>query len=116
MIPFRFGSLLSRYNGVYYLVSTGSGGAYDPDGVWIPAKDERTPHQGHIQPVSAKMQQKEGGRYTEEDRTLYTTTKHATGDLIEYQGRKYTVHALEERDYSDVNKYILKKVVARDTV
>ncbi|MGF9906958.1 hypothetical protein [Brevibacillus porteri] len=116
MINFRFAPLLSRYNRPYYLVRPGSGGFHDPDGVWIPAKAERTPYQGHIQPVSAKLQQVEGGRYTEEDRTLYTTTKHTAGDLIEYQGKEYTVHALEERDYSDVNKYILKKVVARDSV
>ncbi|HBZ80918.1 MAG TPA: hypothetical protein DEP07_11095 [Brevibacillus sp.] len=116
MIPFRFGSLLSRYSGVYYLVRPGSGGAYDPDGVWIPANEERVPYQGHIQPVSAKMQQKEGGRYTEEDRALYTTHAHLVGDLIEYQGKLYTVHDSEERDYCDVNKYMLKKVVTRDTI
>ncbi|GED69394.1 hypothetical protein BRE01_30960 [Brevibacillus reuszeri] len=71
---------------------------------------------GHIQPVSAALQQEEGGNYTNEDRTLYTINKHLAGDLIEYQEKQYTVHAPEERDYRDVNKYMLKKVVARDPV
>ncbi|WP_411503477.1 hypothetical protein [Brevibacillus centrosporus] len=115
MIQFRFASLLSRYHNSYYLIGPGTG-KYNEVGVWVPAKQERTLYRGHIQPVSASMQQKEGGRYTEEDRTLYTTSKHRAGDLIEYQGKQYTVHVPEERDYSDVNKYMLKKVVARGTV
>ncbi|MCG7318013.1 hypothetical protein [Brevibacillus laterosporus] len=116
MIGFRFASLLSRYNSPYVLVRPGTGGAYNPDGVWEEATPDRVSLQGHFQPVSAKLQQVEGGRYTEEDRTLYTINKHAGGDLIEYKSTQYTVHSLEERDYSDINKYILKKVTTRDSV
>ncbi|AYB36803.1 hypothetical protein [Brevibacillus laterosporus] len=116
MIGFRFAPLLSRYNSPYVLVKPGTGGAYNPDGVWEEATPDRVSLLGHIQPVSAKLQQVEGGRYTEEDRTLYTTNKHAGGDLIEYKGVKYTVHPPEERDYCDINKYILKKVAVHDSV
>lgn len=115
MISFRFSPILSRYNTPYVLVRPETG-AYDLDGVWKPAEPSRTIYRGHFQPVSAKLQQAEGGRYTEEDRTLYTTNKHAAGDLIEYQSKQYIVHSPEERNYSDVNKYILKKVVTRDSV
>lgn len=116
MISFRFSPILSRYNTSYVLVRPGTGGSHNPDGVWIPAVPTRTTYMGHIQPVSAALQLEEGGNYTNEDRTLYTTNKHLAGDLIEYQGKQYTVHAPEERDYRDVNKYMLKKVVARDPV
>lgn len=116
MIGFRFAPILNKYNSSYYLLRPASGGAHDEDGVWIPAREERTPYRGHIQPVSAELKQVEGGRYTDDDRTLYTINKHAAGDLIEYKGVKYTVHPPAERDYCDINKYILKKVVARDSV
>jgi hypothetical protein len=66
--------------------------------------------------VNAKLQQVEGGRYTEDDRALYTTNSHAPGDLIEYKGIQYIVDAPDDRDYCDVNKYLVKKVVANDPV
>ncbi|MCM3143044.1 hypothetical protein [Brevibacillus sp. MER 51] len=116
MIRFRFAPMIRKYNKPYLLVRPGTGGSHDTDGVWTPAQPTRIQYKGHIQPIDTKLTQAEGGKYTENDRTLYTTNKHAAGDLIEYGGVQYTAHPPEDRDYCDVNKYILKKVVARDSV
>ncbi|MGG1651390.1 hypothetical protein [Paenibacillus sp. NRS-1780] len=110
MRKFRFGGIMRKYNIPYVFVRPGTG-RRDEDGVWIPAEPERVTLQGHFQPVSAKLQLEEAGRYTEEDRTLYTSAKHSTADRIEYQGNQYTVDTVEDREYSDINKYLLKKVV-----
>lgn len=115
MNRFRFAPILSRYTSPYILIRPGSG-AYDPDGVWQSAEPTRIPLRGNFQPVNAKLQQAEGGKYTEDDRALYTTHTHASGDLIEYQGVQYIVDAPDDRDYVDVNTYLVKKVVANDPV
>ncbi|SEI75512.1 hypothetical protein [Paenibacillus polymyxa] len=115
MRKFAFGGIVRKYNVPYVFVRPASG-YWDEDGVWIPAKEERVSLQGHFQPVSAKLQQEEGGNYTEEDRTLYTASKHSNGDRIEYQDNHYTVDTAEVREYSDINKYMLKKVVRNDSV
>lgn len=115
MIRFRFAPIVNKYNSPYILIRPGSG-EYDDDGVWQGSEPARIPFRGHFQPVNAKLQQAEGGRYTEEDRTLYTTNKHTSGDLIEYLGVQYIVDAPDDRDYCDVNKYLVKKVVVNDPV
>lgn len=112
---FRFASLLNRYNRPYTLIRLGSGD-YDQDGVWQAAEPIRIPLRGHFQPVNAKLQQAEGGKYTEDDRALYTTNIHDQGDLIEYKGVQYIVDDKDDRDYCDVSKYLVKKVVANDPV
>ncbi|MGN7359462.1 hypothetical protein ACTHPF_20525 [Paenibacillus sp. SAF-054] len=116
MRTFQFAGMLRKYNRPYTLVRLGKTEKYDDYGDPVPSQTERITHFGHIQPVDAKLQQVEGGRYTAEDRALYTVSEHQSGDLIEYQGIQYTVDAPEPRDYSDVNKYILKKVIANDPV
>lgn len=115
MRKFAFGGIMWKYNRPYVFVRSGSG-EWDDDGVWVPTQEERVSLQGHFQPVSDKLQQEEGGNYTEEDRTLYTASKHSTGDRIEYQGNHYTVDTAEVREYSDINKYLLKKVVRNDSI
>ncbi|MED1792889.1 hypothetical protein P4V54_09410 [Brevibacillus nitrificans] len=115
MTHFRFAHLVNKYNSPYTLIRLGSG-EHDLDGVWRAVEPIRIPLRGHFQPVNAKLQQVEGGRYTEDDRALYTTNSHAPGDLIEYKGIQYIVDAPDDRDYCDVNKYLVKKVVANDPV
>ncbi|MEB4781423.1 hypothetical protein P5G60_06655 [Paenibacillus jamilae] len=115
MRKFAFGGIIRKYNVPYVFVRPGSG-EWDEDGVWVPGKEERVSLQGHFQPVSAKLQQEEGGNYTEEDRTLYTAYVHSNGDRIEYQDNHYTVDTAEVREYSDTNKYMLKKVIRNDSI
>ncbi|WP_301171034.1 hypothetical protein [Brevibacillus nitrificans] len=115
MHRFRFAPIVNKYNSPYILVRPESG-EYDEDGVWQPAEPARIPLRGHFQPVNSNLQQAEGGKYTEDDRALYTTNKHKSGDLIEYQGVQYIVDAPEDRDYRDVIKYFVKKVVVNDPV
>lgn len=115
MMNFRFAGMMRKYNRPYILVRPGEG-KYDGKGDWQPAQPDRIALSGHIQPISVKMQQEEGGKYDEEDRTLYTTYRHRTGELIEYMGKQYTVDTLEDRDYCDVNNYMLKKAIIHDPV
>lgn len=115
MKRFRFGGVLKKYERLYTLVQAASG-KYDDDGVWIPSEPKRVNLRGNIQPVSDKLQQIEGGRYSEDDRVLYTLNQHENGELIEYEGKQYNIESLEPRDYLDVNKYILKARVANAPV
>ncbi|MEY9097084.1 hypothetical protein ABH899_005778, partial [Paenibacillus sp. RC84] len=41
---------------------------------------------------------------------------HEPGDLVTYKGVQYTVVSPQEREYRDVNQYVLKKVVANDPI
>jgi len=116
MRRFHFAAVTRKYNEPYTMVRPGKTEEYDEYGDPILSQTVREAHYGVIQPVDAKLQQAEGGRYTAEDRALYTVSGHQSGDLIEYQGSQYTVDAPETRGYSDVNKYILKKVIAHDPV
>ncbi|MNM78152.1 hypothetical protein D3C81_900420 [compost metagenome] len=115
MMKFKHAGLLKKYEVPYIFVQPGTG-QYDDVGVWQTAEPERTTLRGNIQPVSIKLIQDEGGRYNEDDRTLYTVIVHNTGDIIEYHGKQYTVDAPQIRDYADVNKYMLKARVANDPV
>lgn len=116
MRRFQFAEITRKYNVPYTLVRLGKTEEYDEYGDPVPSQTVREAHYGVIQLVDARLQQAEGGRYTAEDRALNTVSEHQAGDLIEYKGIQYTVDAPEIRDYSDVNKYILKKVIANDPV
>ncbi|MFD1777016.1 hypothetical protein [Paenibacillus rhizophilus] len=115
MRRFGFAGVLRKYEQSYDVVRPGSGIRND-DGDWIPATPERTSYRGSIQPVSARLRAAEGGIYTESDRMLYTTAQHATGDIVEVSGVQYKVDEVTERAYSDVNQYLLRKVVANAPV
>ncbi|MDR9857869.1 hypothetical protein RJP21_30200 [Paenibacillus sp. VCA1] len=116
MRQFQFAGIMRKYFRPYILVRPGETKGYDEYGDPIPSDPERITLQGHIQPLDAKLTQAEGGKYTAEDKALYTLSEHAGGDLIEYQGSQYIVDDPALRDYSDIKKYLLKKVVANDPV
>jgi hypothetical protein len=111
---FRLGGTLLRHSAPYLLISqpvTNPDDAYDSDGVFRSPEPTSTTCRGSIQPLSARWLQLDGGKYTEDDRALYTTSKHQNGAVIEYQGQRYQVDGVDERpDYCDVNKYLLKRV------
>ncbi|GBF73056.1 hypothetical protein PA598K_01341 [Paenibacillus sp. 598K] len=111
---FRFAGILRKYNRPYTLVRD-AGGAY-VGGKWVPSPPERLRLSGVVQPVSARLRASEGGNYTDTDRMLYTVTTHASGERIEHQGVQYTVAELTEREYSDVNQYLLRRVVVNAPV
>ncbi|OPA77510.1 hypothetical protein BVG16_13740 [Paenibacillus selenitireducens] len=115
MRNFRFASIVRKYFRPYVQVQE-SEGKRDEDGVWIPSEPILKSLQGHIQPISAELQQVEGGRYTKTDRMLFTESSHESGDIIGYQGNRYTVGTEVEREYSDINQYVIKKVIVSDTV
>jgi hypothetical protein len=113
---FRFASTIRRYETPYELVRQGEGD-YDSVGVYRPPEPQRTSLRGVIQPVSAKLLQLDGGRYTEDDRTLFTTFRHAEGDIIEHAGKQYTIDGFQDRSaYSDVHQYTMKRVSTHDPV
>jgi|GEM_PF-1686661 len=117
---FRFARTLARHSAPYVLVSVPAADpddAYDEDGVYVPPVPAETPLRGSIQPLTARWLQMDGGKYTEDDRVLYTVSTHRDGDIILYQGKRYTVGGEGERpDYTDYNKYLLKRVTTHDSV
>ncbi|MGG6311568.1 hypothetical protein [Paenibacillus macerans] len=105
---FFFAGILRKHNVPYFLIRSDNGD-YDRLGEWKPPEPSRTVCYGHFQPLDAKLQQSEGGRYTSKDKALFTSATHQNGDVIEYQGEQYTVDDEDdERAYSDIHKYILK--------
>ncbi|AIQ31641.1 hypothetical protein P40081_28525 [Paenibacillus sp. FSL P4-0081] len=114
MRSFRFAAVVRKYFRPYTQVRD-SGGAW-VTGKWVPSPPERVQRSGSIQPVSAILQATEGGNYTKTDRMLYTTATHSTGERIEYLGVQYTVEESPDREYSDINQYLLRKVVANAPV
>ncbi|ULO08932.1 hypothetical protein H1230_09240 [Paenibacillus sp. 19GGS1-52] len=114
MRQFRFAAVLRKYSGPYFLVR--AKGGQHVKGKWVSAEPERVQLSGSIQPVSTRLRAAEGGNYTETDRMLYTTVTHSTSELIEYKGLQYTVNESPDREYSDVNQYLLRKVVANAPV
>lgn len=115
MRAFQFQRILRKYLQVYTVVKK-SGGAYDDDGVWQPVVPQNQEHRGSVQPLSARLRAVEGGNYTESDRMLFTPSTHANGELINHAGIQYRVVEMTEREYSDVNQYLLRKVVANAPV
>ncbi|WP_340395293.1 hypothetical protein [Paenibacillus sp. FSL E2-0177] len=114
MRQFRFAGVIRKYFRPYTLIRD-SGGAWIK-GKWVPNSPERLIRSGSIQPVSARLKATEGGNYTETDRMLYTTSKHSTGERIDYMGVQYTVNESPDREYSDINQFLLRKVVANAPV
>ncbi|WP_079908269.1 hypothetical protein [Paenibacillus sp. 32352] len=112
---FRFANTLRRYSKPYTLLREVKG-QYDADGVYIPSKPEPVMLSGNIQPISDKLLQDEGGRYNMDDRTLYTTFRHNRGEIIEYEGKQFTIDSDAPRDYTDVNQYTMKRVSTHDPV
>ncbi|AIQ61855.1 hypothetical protein PSTEL_00640 [Paenibacillus stellifer] len=115
MRRFGFAGVLRKYEQPYDIVRM-AGGSRNDDGDWIPATPERVTYRGSVQPISARLRAAEGGMYTETDRMLYTTAQHSTGDLVDVAGVQYKVDETTERSYSDVNQYLLRKVVANAPV
>jgi len=113
---FRFGPMLRKYEVPYELIRKPDG-SWDDDGVYQRPEDQRIRRRGVIQPIGQKLLQLEGGRYSMDDRVLYTTVPHDDGDVIEYQGKQYTVNGDDDREqYCDTYKYTLRRVTTHDPV
>jgi hypothetical protein len=106
---FRFGGILRKYATPFYRLRS-------PEVTWIdgkpvPVDDGRELLKGSIQPIGAKLLQLEGGRYTMDDRVIYSVNQLEDGDVIEHQSKSYTIEGVEDRgEYSDVYKYMAKYV------
>lgn len=115
MRQFRFAGIVRKHFGAYTYVRPGEGGAY-VDGKWVPAPVERVERQGSIQPISARLRASESGNYTATDRMLFTESVHQSGDRLEHAGIQYTVAEETEREYSDINQYVIRKAIANGPV
>lgn len=119
---FRFSRMLARHSAPYALITqrrTNPDDAYNEDGVFVgnPVPETPTELRGSIQPLSARWLQMDGGKYTEDDRALYTLFVHRNGDVVEHHGNRYKVDGEGERpDYADFNKYLLKRVTTHDSI
>ncbi|UVI28171.1 hypothetical protein [Paenibacillus spongiae] len=113
---FRFQRILRKYEVPYTLIRHGKG-HYDSVGVYHPPEAIRTALRGSVQPLGDRLMQIEGGRYHEDDRMLITVYPHKDGDIIEHQGRQYTIDMDHNwTAYSDVSEYRMKRVSTHDPV
>lgn len=91
--------------------------AWNEYGREVTTNEPPTSMRGVIQPLGSKLLQLEGGRYTMDDRVIYSTQRLAAGDVIEYHGMKYTIDGVDDRaEYHDVFKYMAKRVSTYDSV
>ncbi|OME53788.1 hypothetical protein [Paenibacillus odorifer] len=111
MRNFRFAGTLRKYAESYKLIRE-AGGTRDDAGDWIAQEPGTILLRGSVQPINTRLLAVEGGNYTESDRRLFTVYKHNSDELILHAGIKYRVVELTERNYSDVNQYVLRRVVA----
>ncbi|WP_422659113.1 hypothetical protein ACK8P5_00755 [Paenibacillus sp. EC2-1] len=113
---FNHARILRKYERPYTLIRN-SNGHYDSVGVYHQPEAQRTPLSGSVQPLGDKLTQSDGGRYTEDDRLLLTSFRHKSGDVVEHQGKQYTVEMdTDWNQYSDVNEYKLRRVSTHDPV
>jgi hypothetical protein len=113
---FNFGGVLRRYELPYILVRQGEG-SYNSVGVYRPPEKERIALRGSIQPLGDRLLQLDGGRYSEDDRKLFSRYRHQNGDVIEHEGRQYTIEMDDNwSGYSDVNEHNMKRVSTHDPV
>lgn len=104
----RFASILRRYSVPCTLISVEE--SWNSKGEAVKKKTNNAMRMP-ILPIDAKLLQTEGGRYTIDDKVIYSLTPLIKGDIIEYKGGRYTID--QETDYSefaDFNKYIAKRV------
>ncbi len=93
----------------FYFIQEGSK-SYDEDGLPQSSIGERVKKQGCIQPIATKLVQIESGRYTMDDRAIYTTAILNEGDVIEYKGNRYTIDGEDDwSEYVGFRKYFAKK-------
>ncbi|OMF01223.1 hypothetical protein BK124_00670 [Paenibacillus amylolyticus] len=113
---FNQARILRKYERPYTLIREGEG-KWDSVGVYQPPETQRIDLRGSIQPLGDKLTQTDGGRYTVDDRLLLTTFQHDAGDVVEHQGKQYTVESDSDwNQYSNVNEYRLKRVSTHDPV
>ncbi|MBW7452444.1 hypothetical protein ACFOLF_12245 [Paenibacillus sepulcri] len=116
MMRFRFTGIVRKYEVLYTLIRHGEG-VYNSEGVYQRPEPELIALRGVIQPMGARWLQTDGGKYTEDDRLLFTVRRHENGDSIMYNGHQYTVHDGDDRsDYSDTYEYRLKRVSTHDPI
>ncbi|MHA6481065.1 hypothetical protein ACX1C1_03975 [Paenibacillus sp. strain BS8-2] len=113
---FRFGGITRKYEVPYKLVRR-EDGDYNADGVYEPTESSESDLRGVFQPLGAKYLQAEGGKYTADDRHLYTRHRHAMGDVIAFSGQRYRIADIDDRQhYSDIYQYIAKRVSSHDPI
>lgn len=113
---FCFGRILRKYERPYTLIRH-IGGEYNSVGVYVPPEAIKISLQGSIQPMGENLLQEGGGKYTEDDRVLFTRYTHAEGDVVEYDGKQYTIHLGDDwTSYADVSEYKMKRVSTHDPV
>lgn len=106
---FDFDDMLDDYAVDYTL--TYSPGRWE-DREWVEGSDENEQRNDPIIPLTNDdLQADEGGRYTREDRKLFSRVMVPIGSKIKYQGLEYEVQPGKDYgEYAGVYIYILKRV------
>lgn len=116
MNPRPFEGLLRRFQKPFQVMMKPAA-HFDPStGDWISSKDgEIVIDYGAIIALPQRTVMQSGGRYTEEDRHLYTKRVIPLQTEIIHGGEKY--HVQDKNDYAgypSLNRYVLKRVSVFD--
>ncbi|QOS97554.1 hypothetical protein JNUCC42_13230 [Brevibacterium sp. JNUCC-42] len=105
----QFTNMLHRYSVPCSLVR--KNGQWNEDGEFKKQPTDPISLQLAILPIDAKMMQLAGGRYTMEDKAIYSTQPLIIGDQIKYKGGTFTIdHEVDYSEYADFKKYMVKRV------
>lgn len=95
----RFSRLIDKYTVTdAVLLQGGSETVWGDDGLPVTKPPTRVPLPCAIVPMSSKEVYDTNGRYTTQDRTIYSKTKLTIKDQISYRDAVYSIE--EETDYS----------------
>ncbi|TCZ76175.1 hypothetical protein E0485_15170 [Paenibacillus albiflavus] len=80
-------------------------------GKYVELPPERITLEVVILPIDARLLQLEGGRYTMDDRAIYSLIPLNNGDQIERDGGIFTIDkTVDYSEYADFKKYLAKRV------
>lgn len=79
---------------------------YDENGDLVAEVRTSTTIQGHLQPISGKMQRNDtSGTYSEQDKVMYSIEDLNLKSKVTYQGQEFEI--MERKDYSVLGNYYI---------
>ena len=112
---YHMSRLIRRYEVPMQLITEEPGG-YDPEsGIYRKSKPVLSDFRGAVMPVPERVVYESGGRYTREDRVIYSTWGLPIKSKIVYRNAIYSVEdAADYTEYSDFFQYVVRRVSAFD--
>lgn len=113
MKKYRMNRLIRRYEVPLQLITEEPGG-YDPNsGKYRKSQPVTVPFRGAVVPMPERLVYESGGRYTKEDRVLYSTWGLPEKSKVVHQGQVFSVEEKTDyTDYADFFQYVIRRVSA----